>query len=115
VAEQEFSNVVLFITTANAEEAQRIASVLLNERKAACVNIVPRISSLFWWQGKLDSAEESLLIIKTKASVLDEIVDLVKEHHSYSIPEVIALPIIGGNQDYLEWVGREVKQGAEGD
>jgi len=112
---KEFSNVVLFITTANAEEAQRITNVLLKERKAACVNIVPRISSLFWWQGKLDSAEESLLIIKTKASVLDEIVDLVKEHHSYSIPEVIALPIIGGNQDYLKWVGREVKQGAKGD
>jgi len=115
VAKGESSYIVLFVTTANAEEAERIAKVLLKERKVACINIVPRISSLFWWQGKLDSAEESLLIIKTKASVLDEIVSLVKEHHSYNIPEVIALPIIGGNQDYLEWVGREVKQGARGD
>ena len=112
---EEFPNIVLFIITANAEEAQRIAGVLLNERKAACVNIMPRVSSLFWWQGKIDSAEESLLIVKTKVSVLDEIVDLVKEYHSYSIPEIIALPIIGGNQDYLEWVGREVKQGVRGD
>ena len=106
---QEFADIVLFITTANTEEAQRIARVLLNERKAACVNIVPRISSLFWWQDKLNSAQESLLIIKTKASVLNEIVRLVREIHSYDIPEIIALPIIGGNQDYLEWMGKEIK------
>ena len=112
---EEFSNIVLFITTANAGEAQRIADVLLSERKAACINIVPKISSLFWWQGKLESAEESLLIVKTKASVLDEVVNLVKEHHSYDVPEIIALPIIGGNRDYLEWLGKEVKQGSGGD
>ena len=102
-------NIVVFITTAGAEEAQRIADILLNERKAACINIVPRVSSRFWWQGKLESAEESLLIVKTKASVLDEIVGLVKEHHGYDVPEVIALPIIGGNEDYLDWVSKEVK------
>jgi len=105
---EEFAHIVLFITTASIEEAQRIASVLLNKRKAACVNIVPKVSSFFWWQEKLDSAQESLLIIKTKASELNEIVNLVKEHHSYDIPEIIALPIIGGNQDYLEWIGRSV-------
>ena len=106
---QQFAHIVLFITTANAEEAQRIADVLLNEKKAACVNIVPRVDSLFWWQGKLDSAQESLLIVKSKASVLNEIVTLVRELHSYDVPEIIALPIIGGNQDYLEWIGNEVK------
>ena len=106
---QEFADIVVFITTANTEEAQRIARVLLNERKAACVNIVPRISSLFWWQDELDSAQESLLIIKTKASVLNELVRLVRELHSYDVPEIIALPIIGGNRDYLEWIGKEVK------
>jgi periplasmic divalent cation tolerance protein len=106
---EEFADIVVFITTANAEEAQRIADVLLEERKAACINIVPGVSSLFWWQGKLDSAAESLLIVKTKASVLSQVVNLVKQHHSYDVPEVIALPIIGGNQDYLEWMDREVK------
>jgi periplasmic divalent cation tolerance protein len=105
---EEFANIVLFITTASTEEAQRIASVLLNKRKAACVNIVSKISSFFWWQEKLVSAQESLLIIKTKTSILNEIVNLVKEHHSYNIPEIIALPIIGGNQDYLEWIGKSV-------
>jgi len=106
---EESAYIVLFITTATAEEAQRISKVLLNQRKAACVNIVPRVSSLFWWQDKLDSAQESLLIVKTKASQLNEIVRLVKELHSYDVPEIIALPIVGGNQDYLEWIGKEVK------
>jgi periplasmic divalent cation tolerance protein len=101
--------VVLLITTATVEEAQRISKVLLEQRKIACVNIVPRVNSLFWWQDKLDSAEESLLIVKTKASLLNEIVPLVKEIHSYDIPELIALPIIGGNQDYLEWILKEVR------
>lgn len=103
------SYIVLLITTATAEEAQRISRALVEQRKAACVNIVPGVSSLFWWQGKLDSTEESLLIVKTKASLLSEIVTLVKEIHSYDIPEIIALPIVGGNQDYLEWIQKEVR------
>lgn len=106
---EEFTYIVLFITTATAGEAQRIAEALLNQRKAACVNIVPKVSSLFWWQDKLNSAYESLLIVKTKAPQLKEIVRLVKELHSYDIPEIIALPIVGGNQDYLDWIGKEVK------
>ena len=106
---EEFAYIVLFITTANTDEAQRISSMLLNQRKAACVNIVPRVDSLFWWQGKLDSAQESLLIVKTEALLLNDIVKLVTEIHSYDIPEIIALPIIGGNQDYLEWIDEEVK------
>ena len=103
------SYIVLFITTATAEDAQRISRALLEQKRVACVNIVPRVSSLFWWQDKHDSAEESLLIVKTKASLLNEIVTIVKEIHSYDIPEIIALPIIGGNQDYLEWIDEEVK------
>ena len=105
---EESGYVVLFITTATADEAQQISKVLLERRKAACVNIVPRISSHFWWQGKLDSAQENLLIVKTKASLLNELTRLVKEIHSYDTPEIIALPIVGGNQDYIEWVDKEV-------
>jgi len=106
---EEFAYSVLFITTANTEEAERIANMLLNQKRAACVNIVPKVSSRFWWQGKLDSAQESLLIVKTRTSLLNEIVTLVKEIHSYDVPEIIALPIVDGNQDYLDWIDKEVK------
>ena len=70
---------------------------------------MPGVSSLFWWRDKVDSAQENLLIIKTKASRLSEIVTLVRQIHSYDVPEIIALPIVGGNHDYLEWVDREVE------
>ena len=99
--------VVLFITTADDEEAQLISRVLLEQRKAACVNIVPKVSSLFWWQGNIEQAEENLLVVKTRAELLDEIIKLVKEVHSNDVPEIIALPIVGGSQDDLHWVGEE--------
>jgi periplasmic divalent cation tolerance protein len=103
------NSVVILVTTATDEEAHEVANALLKERKAACVNILPKISSLFWWQDKLNSAQESLLIVKTKASLLKEIIELVRAVHSYEVPEIIALPIIGGNPDYLAWIAKEVK------
>lgn len=104
---EQFTYVVLFITTADDEEAQLISRVLLEQRKAACISIVPKVSSLFWWQGNIEQAEESLLVVKTRAGLLDEIVKLVKEIHSNDVPEIIALPIVGGGQDYLDWIGEE--------
>jgi periplasmic divalent cation tolerance protein len=104
------NKIVILVTTRSEPEAHKIADLLLSRRKAACVNIVPKVESSFWWQGKLDSAKESLLIIKTKASLLSEIVDLVKAAHSYEVPEIIALPIIGGNEDYLNWIEDEVRE-----
>ena len=87
-------NIVIFITTGTDGEARRVAEALLEQRKAACVNIVPAVTSLFWWEDRIDSDEESLLIVKSKASSLNEIVSLVKGIHSYDVPEGIALPII---------------------
>ena len=107
---KETGKIVIFVTTSSEPEAHKIAELLLRRRKAACVNIVPKVDSSFWWQGKLDSARESLLVIKTKASLLSEIVDLVKTEHSYEVPEIIALPIIGGNEDYLKWIDDEVRE-----
>ena len=100
--------VAIFITTGSADEARQVARALLEQRKVACVNIVPGIDSLFWWEGEVDSARENLLIAKTKASLLPEVIKLVKETHSYDVPEIIALPIIGGNQDYLDWIEKSV-------
>src|SRR4030042_182117 len=102
------NKIVIFITTSSEPEAHKIADLLLTKRKAACVNIVPRVESSYWWQGKLDSAQESLLIIKTRASLLPEIISMVKAAHSYEVPEIIALPVIGGNEDYLNWIDDEV-------
>ena len=101
---KESTYIVVLITTADIGEAQRISSILLEEKKAACVNVISGVNSLFWWGDKLDSAQESLLVIKTKTSLLPEIISLVKREHSYDVPEIIALPIIGGNLDYLEWI-----------
>lgn len=105
---EEPAYIVILITASNAEEAQQISSVLLEKRKAACVNIIASVDSHFWWEDKLDTTRESLLVVKTRASLLPEIIDLVKKTHSYTVPEIIALPIIGGNQDYLEWIEKSV-------
>lgn len=102
--------VVVFVTVGSEAEARKIADLLLDHRKAACINIVPRVDSSFWWQGKVDSAQESLLIIKTRESLLPEVTRLVKEAHSYTVPEIVALPIIGGNEDYLKWLDDEVRE-----
>ena len=101
---KEADRIVVFITVSGEEEARKIAEMLVNGRKAACVSIVPRVDSLFWWEGRLDSARESLLLVKTKASLFPEIVELVKRVHSYEVPEIIALPIIAGSEDYLKWL-----------
>jgi periplasmic divalent cation tolerance protein len=108
---KQTGKIVVLVTSSSEQEAHKIAGLLLGRRKAACVNIVPRVDSSFWWQGKLDSARESLLIIKTRASLLPEIIELVKSVHSYEVPEIIALPIVDGNEDYLKWIDDEVKEG----
>ena len=104
---------VVFITTGNAAEAEKIAHILVSRRMGACVNILPQVDSRFWWEGKIESANESLLIVKTKASLLDELTRLVKENHSYEVPEIITLPIVGGNQDYLKWIDGELQGKAD--
>jgi periplasmic divalent cation tolerance protein len=96
--------IVVLITAGSKEEAHKIAESLVNGKKAACVNIVAGVDSLFRWEGKIESARESLLLVKTRASLLPEIVSLVKEIHSYEVPEIIALPIIAGSEDYLKWL-----------
>jgi len=108
---KEQNKIVVLITTATVEEAHSIANLLLTRRKAACVNIMPRVGSLFWWQSKIEEAEESLLIVKTRKSLLTEIVDMVKKAHSYQVPEIIALPIIGGNEEYLKWIDETTSTG----
>jgi periplasmic divalent cation tolerance protein len=99
--------IVIFITTSSYDEARKIAAELVAQRKAACVNIVPRVNSIFRWKGKIENAEESLLVVKTRARLFPEVVSVVKGIHSYEVPEIIALPIVEGNPDYLAWLKEE--------
>lgn len=105
----KYDHIVVFITAGDSEEAGRIARGLLEQRLAACVNIVGGVDSRYWWRGQLDEAKESLLIVKTKGRLLPEVMASVKKLHSYEVPEIIALPVIGGSDEYLDWLDREVK------
>ena len=107
----EYRYIVVLITVGSLEEARRIGDALISQRKAACVNIIPQINSLFRWEGKIEEDRENLLLVKTRAELFPEVVDAVKSVHSYDVPEIIALPIIKGNQDYLTWISEETEAG----
>ena len=104
-------HIVVFVTASNKKEAGRIADRLIKKKLAACVNIIDKIESLFWWQGKVDRAKEALLIIKSKKEKLAKIIKTVKALHSYEVPEIIGLPILMGSEDYLGWVEKEADKG----
>lgn len=97
-------NVVVFVTASGPEEAERIGRALVEERLAACANLIPSISSTYWWKGKIEEASEALLVVKTRQDLLERLTARVRALHSYTVPEVIALPILGGNPDYLRWI-----------
>jgi len=102
--------VVILVTASGRGEAEKIAAALLEGRHAACVNIVPSVVSRFWWKGKIDSADEVLLIIKTRETAVSDIIKTVKRNHSYSVPEIMVLPIVGGSEGYLNWIAGEVPE-----
>lgn len=99
---------VVLSTAGSAEEARRIAHALVERKHAACVNIVPGVESSYWWEGKVDKAQEVLLMIKTTASAFDHVQATIKELHSYTVPECIALEIRQGSDAYLSWIGESV-------
>jgi periplasmic divalent cation tolerance protein len=96
--------VAIFVTTSSAGESKRIIDGVLKDRLAACVNEVPGVRSRYWWKGKIESGRERLLIIKTSRAKAPALVRRVKALHSYSVPEVIVLPIVAGNPAYLRWI-----------
>jgi periplasmic divalent cation tolerance protein len=100
---------VLVLTTAgNEPEARNIANQLVERRVAACVNIVPRIQSVYRWQGKVESAEEVLLIIKTTKALSADVKVAIRELHSYDLPECIVIAMEDGSAEYLKWVEESV-------
>lgn len=100
--------VVVLVTCASDEEALYLAKEALENYQAACINII-QCRSLFRWKNKIDSQEERLLILKTQRKLLDDLTALIKAHHSYQLPEIIALPIIGGSAEYLDWIKQETE------
>jgi len=102
--------IVVFITTPNVIEARKISKMLIEERLAACCNIVEKVNSIYLWQNNIEDDFESLIIIKTRKDVFPELVKRVKEIHKYTVPEIIALPIIDGSDSYLNWIEETVKQ-----
>jgi len=100
---------LISITTNSSEEAERIAEALVQERLAACVNIVPAITSIYRWQGEVHRDSEVLLIAKSRPELFDPLAARVKELHSYEVPEIIALPIVAGSRAYLSWIDESVR------
>ena len=98
------SETITFATCKDRRQARRIARALVKEKLAACVNVVPGIASIYAWEGKLEEGREVLLLIKSRAALSKRLTARVKELHSYSVPEVVTIPIASGNPDYLRWV-----------
>ena len=96
--------IVVLVTAKDEAQANKIAEKLVTEKLIACANIVPGIQSIFRWQGKVDRAREVLLVLKSRRRHFPAIVKTVRALHSYDVPEIIALPIVEGNKDYLNWL-----------
>ncbi len=101
---------ILVLTTAGSkEEAAKIARTLVDRLLAACVNIVPHVTSIYRWEGEIEEAEEWLLIVKTTRAALERVQEAIMEMHSYEVPECIGLSIDDGSVGYLSWIGQSVK------
>lgn len=100
---------VIYITVGNPDEARRIADTLVEEKIAACCNIVPGIHSVYRWKGKICRDAETLLILKTRRASFEKLRARAKELHSYEVPEIIALPILEGHTPYMDWLRDETE------
>jgi len=101
--------IVVLITTPSRDISEKIAKEIVERRLGACVNIIPNVKSMYWWKQKIEKSDEEILIIKTRLDKFQDLVALVRELHTYTVPEIIALPIIMGNDDYLKWIDDNLK------
>ena len=100
--------IIVFITVPSHQDAVKIADKLVDSKLAACVNIIQGVRSVFMWNGKKESIDECLLLVKTKEDYFNRLKDKVKQLHSYDTPEIISIQISEGNQDYLDWIDKSV-------
>jgi periplasmic divalent cation tolerance protein len=101
--------IVVLATCASEEEAERLARLLVEARLAACVSVVPRLKSFYRWKGEIESADEFLLVIKSSRPLFGALRAELQKHHSYEVPEVIALPVVDGAAEYLDWLAANLQ------
>ncbi len=104
------THIIIYITFPNKKEASVIVEQLLNHKYIACANVVDHIESHYWWKGAIDETDEVMAIIKTTHDRFGKVSELVKELHPYDVPEIIAVPIIDGSSEYLQWITDSVKE-----
>jgi periplasmic divalent cation tolerance protein len=104
------TDVLIAYVTAPPDQAEPLARSIVEGRRAACVNLIPGVRSVYRWQGEVETDEETLLVVKVTAGGLDALVRYVEEHHPYETPEVIAMPVTGGASAYLAWVAENVDE-----
>ena len=103
--------IVIFVTVGNSSDAALLAKSLVEKRLAACVNLVPGVSSWYWWEGKVNVDEEVLLMMKTSRDKFAALEKEVLRLHSYAVPEIIAIQIVEGSKNYLNWIEESLKEG----
>ncbi|MDG5814941.1 divalent-cation tolerance protein CutA [Chitinispirillales bacterium ANBcel5] len=103
-------HIFVYITAQDKQEAKEIASTLINERLAACANIIDGMSSVYRWEDKIVEDSEVILIAKTRNELFNDVAQRVRQLHSYSTPCIVALPLVEGSSDFLNWISEETKQ-----
>lgn len=105
--EGNLSEIVVLVTASSSDEAERLGRLVVSSRLGACANIVKGVQSIFRWDDKINAENECLMIIKTTMDRFSDLEAAIRDHHSYSVPEIIALPIVRGSESYLKWIREE--------
>jgi len=101
-------------TAATRTDVQAIAHAVVEQRLAACAQVIGPITSTYWWQGKIGTAEEWLCVMKSRQDLYGELEKAIRQVHPYEVPEILAVPVVQGSQDYLEWMDHELAQPVDG-
>jgi len=97
------------LMTTPVDKGEELANFIIENKLGACVNVVSQVNSIYWWKGNIEKDKEALLVVKTSAEKFKELLEKVKSVHPYTVPEIIALPVVAGNPDYLNWIEESLK------
>jgi periplasmic divalent cation tolerance protein len=99
---------IIYCTASSEGEGEQISAALVEKKLVACCNIIPDVKSIYQWKNKVESANEVLLVLKSTVNLIPEIKKVITDQHSYDVPEIIAVPVVAGSQEYLEWIKESV-------